>query len=173
MSTSGIPPIEIVILALVSVALLLQALFVLLVLIGMGKVSRMVKEEIADVRSNVMPMIQDTRELLTKVSPKIESTAEDLSAILHSLREPSAKLGSAGTELAERIQRQSARVEGMLSDLLNTADRTGTVVAGTVAKPIRRLAGLVASAKAVVETLRSPTPPPRSARPTDGQDMFV
>ena len=173
MSTSGIPTIEIVILVLVAVALLLQACFVLLVLIGMGKLSRIVKEEIADVRSTVMPLIYDTRELLTKVSPKIEATADDVAAILHAFRGPSAALGSAGTELAGRIHRQSARVESMFSGLMDTADRTGTVVAGTVSKPIRRLAGLVASARAVIETLRSPTPPPRSARPADGQDMFV
>ena len=173
MSNTGIPTIELVILALVAVALLLQALFVLIVMIGMGKLSRTMKEEIGDLRSNVMPLIYDTRELLTKVSPKIESSADDLSAILHALREPSAALGSAGTDLAERIRRQSARVEGMLSGLMNTADRTGTVVAGTVAKPLRQVAGVVASARAIIEVLRSPTPPPRSARPSDGQDMFV
>jgi uncharacterized protein YoxC len=173
MSTAGIPPIEIVILALVAVALLLQACFVLIVMIGMGKLARTIRDEMADVRSSVMPLIFDTRELLTKVSPKIESTADDLSAILHAFREPSASLGAAGTELAERIRRQSARVEGMLSNLMNTADRTGTVVAGSVAKPLRHLAGLVASARAALEVLRSPTPPPRTTRPADGQDMFV
>lgn len=173
MSSTGMSPIEIAILTMVAVALLLQACFVLAVIIGMVKVSKTVKQEIADVRTSVMPLIFDTRELLTRISPKIESSADDISEILKTVRAQSTTVGTATTEIVERIRRQSAKVEGMVSGLVDSADRTGAVVADAVGKPIRRLAGLVASARAVVETLRSPSPAQRTRSERDGQDMFV
>jgi methyl-accepting chemotaxis protein len=156
MSSSGIPTIEIVILTLVAVAILLQVGLVLVILIAMGKATRVIKDEIADVRSSVMPLIYDTRELLTNLSPKIESTADDLSVILHGFRSQSEAICSASAELIERLRRQSGRLEGMLSGVMDRADRTSAVVTDTVGKPVRQIAGLVASAKAIVEALRSP-----------------
>jgi methyl-accepting chemotaxis protein len=156
MSNSGIPTIEIVILTLVAVAVLLQVGLVLVLLVAMGKLARVLKEEIADVRSSVMPLIYDTRELLTNLSPKIESTADDLSVILHGFRSQSEAICSASTELIERLRRQSGRLEGMLSGVMDRADRTSAIVTDTVGKPVRQIAGLVASAKAIVEALRSP-----------------
>lgn len=173
MSITGMSPIEITILTMVAVALLLQACFVLAVVIGMVKVSRTIKQEIADVRTSVMPLVFDTRELLTRLSPKIESSADDISEILKTVRAQSANVGTATSEIVERIRRQSEKVEGMVSGLVDSADRTGSAVAGAVGKPIRRLAALVASAKAVVDTLRSPSPAPRAPRQRDGGDMFV
>ncbi len=173
MSSSGIPAIEIVILTLVAIAVLLQASLVLVILIAMGKVAKTLKDEISDIRTSVMPLIYDTRELLTGLSPKIESTAEDLTAILHGLRSQSTAIGTASTEIVERVRRQSARLEGVLSGLIDTADRTSTVVSDTVGKPVRQLAGLVASAKAVVETLRGPIPASRVPRQPNGRDKVV
>lgn len=171
--SSTMSPIEITILAMVAVALLLQACFVLAVLIGMAKVSKILKQEIADVRTSVMPLIFDTRELLTHLSPKIESSADDISEILKTVRAQSTVVGTATSEIVERVRRQSAKVEGMVSGLVDSADRTGTAVADAVGKPIRRLAGLVASARAVVETLRSPNPGQRALRERNDQDQFV
>lgn len=173
MSSASMSPIEIAILVMVAVALLLQASFVLAVVIGMAKVSRTIKREIADVRSSVMPLLNDTRELVNNLKPNIESTAEDVSAILKSVRTQTATVETASTEIVERVRHQSARLDAMISELMDRADRTGAVVADRVGKPLRRLAGIVASAKAVVETLRSPNTAPASPRNRDDQDMFV
>jgi methyl-accepting chemotaxis protein len=166
-------PIEIAILAMVAVALLLQACFVLAVVIGMAKVSRILKQEVADVRSSVMPLLNDTRDLVNNLKPKIESTADDVSTILKSVRSQTANVETASTEIVERVRRQSARLDTMVSGLMDSADRTGAVVADRVGKPLRKLAGFVASAKAVVETLRTPRPEPNTARARGDQDMFV
>jgi methyl-accepting chemotaxis protein len=131
------------------------------------------KDEIADFRTSVMPMIYDTRELISSLSPKIEATADDLSAILHGLRSQTQALEAVATDLVSRLRRQTVRVDGVLSGLFNTADRTGSAVADTVGRPIRQIAGLVASARAVVEALRSPNSKTHAAREQDNRDLFV
>lgn len=173
MSNSGIATTQLVILVLVAVALVVNSALVVIMLVGLGKLGKMMKDEIADIRTSVMPMVYDTRELLSNVSPKIESTADDLAAILHTLRSQSAAFESVGTEVVEGLRRQATRMEGMLSGLITTADRTSNAVADSVGGPIRKIAGLVASARAIVETLRAPAATVHATPERDNRDLFV
>lgn len=165
--------VQIVILALVSIALLANVALIIVILFSVGKMAKMLKDELADIRSSVMPMIYDLRELMTSISPKIESTADDVSAILHSVRSQSSAFESISTDVLARIKRQTARLDELLSGLMNTADRTSTVVADTVGRPIRRIAGLLASAKAVVDTLRGPSRTIHATPERDNRNTFV
>jgi len=173
MLNSGNETMQLVILVLVAIALVVNSALVVIMLVGLGKLSKTMKNEIADIRASVMPMVYDTRELLSNISPKIESSADDLSAILHTLRSQSAAFESVGTDLAERLRRQASRVEGVLSGLITTADRTSNAVADSVGGPIRKVAGLVASARAIVETLRAPAPTVHATRERDNRDLPV
>jgi hypothetical protein len=173
MLNSGNETMQLVILVLVAIALVVNSALVVIMLVGLGKLGKTMKNEIADIRASVMPMVYDSRELLTNLSPKIESSADDLSAILHTLRSQSAAFESAGTDLVEGLRRQASRVEGMLSGLITTADRTSNAVADSVGGPIRKVAGLVASARAIVETLRAPAPTVHATREPENRDSFV
>jgi methyl-accepting chemotaxis protein len=165
--------LQIITLVLVAIALLANVGILIAILVSMGKVAKTVKEELTDVRQSVMPMIFDLRELLTNITPKIESTADDLSAILHGVRSQSSAFESLGTDLVTRLRRQAARLEELLSGLIDTADRTGAAVADTVGKPVRQIAGILASAKAVLESLRSPGRTIHASREKDNRDQFV
>jgi len=164
---------QLIILILVAIALLLQAGLVVVVLVGLGKLTKMAKEEIADIRQSVMPVVNETRDFLTNVTPKIEAAVDDLSVIVHTARSQSQAVGSASVEFVERFRRQSARLESLMSGLIDTADRTSTVVAGTVGGPIRRIAGVVASAKAVVDTLRGGNSRAQASRARDRRNMAL
>lgn len=164
---------QLVILVLVAIALLVNSALVVVMLVGLGKLGKMMKNEVADLRASVMPMVYDTRELLTNISPKIESSADDLTAILHTVRSQSAAFESVGTEMAERLRRQASRAEDVISGIITTADRTSNAVAGSVGGPIRKIAGMVASARAIVETLRAPAPTVQASRERDNRDLFV
>lgn len=174
MSNSQIETLQVIGLVLVGVALLANVGLFIAIFVSMGKVAKMLKEELADLRQSVMPMIFDIRELVSSISPKIEATTDDLSAILHGLRSQTSAFESVSTDVVTRFRRQAARLEELLSGLIATADRTGTAVADTVGRPIRQLAGLMASAKAVVDTLRGPGRTIHASRERDNnRDLFV
>lgn len=164
---------QLIILILVAVALLANTALIVVILVSVGKLGKKMNDEIADFRSSVMPLVYDTRELVTSLTPKIEATADDLSAIVHGLRSQTQAIEAVGADLVSRLRRQTERVDGMLSGFFGTTDRTGSSVAGRVGKPIRQIAGLVASARAVVETLRGPSRKTHHAREQDNQDTFV
>ena len=53
-------------------AVLLQALVLLAMLLTARKALKIAQEQIEDLRTNVLPVVKETRELLSSVGPKIE-----------------------------------------------------------------------------------------------------
>jgi methyl-accepting chemotaxis protein len=173
MSSFNVQLVQIVVLALVALAVVLQVILVIAIFVSLGKVTKAIKEEIADMRASIMPIVFDTRELMTKVTPKIEATVEDLAAVAHGLRTQSQDLESTSTEILERLRHQSVRLDSILSGLLDALDRAGVAVTDAVGRPIRQISGILASVKAVVESLRSVGSAPRPERSGRDGDMFV
>lgn len=173
MSGSNLETMQVVILALVAIALFVNSLLVVIALVSVGKLGKKMKSEVEDLRATVMPMIQDTRDLLTNLSPKVEAATDDMSAILHTLRSQMAAFESVSEEVVGRFRRQAQRMEGVVSGLITTADLTSMAVGDKVGRPLRKIAGLVASARAVVETLRAPAPTVHASRDRDKRDLFV
>jgi hypothetical protein len=168
--------VQLVIAAIVALALLMQALVLLAIFIALRKAATKIREDINDLSSAVTPFVKDARELFVRVAPRIEQTTADVAAMTHSLRVQSADVQSAAAEIVERTRRQASRIDTMTTGVLDAADRAGAFVSDAVAKPMRQLSGILASVKAVVETLRAPEPAPRpktNHAPNRDPEMFV
>jgi methyl-accepting chemotaxis protein len=158
-----------------ALALLLQALVLLAIFFGVRKAVSTLREDFDDLRSSVMPFVKDAHEVFTRVAPKIEETTADVAELTHSLRVQSEDLKVATAEIIEKARRQAGRIDSMTTSVLDAADRAGTFVSDAVSKPMRQISGILASVKAVVETLRAPEPAARTRtnhKPGD-PEMFV
>jgi uncharacterized protein YoxC len=163
-----------------ALALLMQAIILLAMFLGMRKAAKSLKEEIEDVRSSVMPVVNDTRELLTRLSrltPKLESTITDAAELTSKLRAQTADVEAAVEDILERVRKQTSRVDNMFSGTLDTVDRASVFVTETIVKPVRQISGLLAGLKAIIESLRSAQPSTNSVYRErgihDDTDMFV
>ena len=158
-------------------AVLLQAIVLLALLITARKALKLAHEQIEELRTNVLPVVSDTKRLLSTVGPKIESVASDFAVLTHSARTHGIRLEESATDILERVSRQSNRVDMMLTNALDTVDRAGAVVAEVLSVPIRQLAGMAAFARAAVGTLIGGAPRPQSEpQPTHSpadKDLFV
>jgi hypothetical protein len=167
--------VQLVLVALVAAAMLVQAFVLLAAFIAMRKAARSMDEKFEAFRSSVTPLIDNTRSLVTRLTPKIEGTADDLAALTHSLRIQVADVQSAADEIISRARVQATRLDSMFSHVLDTLDRTGHFMSDAVNKPMRQFSAILASVKAVVESLRGGVPEPRSqaSRARGDHDMFV
>jgi methyl-accepting chemotaxis protein len=147
--------IQLAILAVTALVLLLQTVALLVILITVRKTASSLKNEVEDLRSALMPVIYNTRELLGRLTPRVEATVEDLAQIAKSLRVQTEELQASAREVGERLRTQVSRVDSMVTTVLDTVDRTGDFLAEAVSKPVRQISGLVASVKAMVESLRA------------------
>ena len=147
-------------------AVLLQAFMLLAISITLRKAAHSIREEIGSLRASLMPVIYDSQELiassretlasaqeffanaqglLTRVSPKVEEAAGDVAEIAHGLRVQTAQMQSSVTEILENVRKQSNRVDHMVS---------GDFVTDIVSRPMRQISGVLAFAKAAIESLR-------------------
>jgi ABC-type transporter Mla subunit MlaD len=167
--------IQLALVAAVALAMLIQAIVLLFALIALRKLANSIRQEMEDLRSKIMPVIENTRVLIARVAPKIEQTTSDLAVITRALRDQTADIQVAVDEIVGRAHHQARRVDAMVSNALDTVDRAGSFVADTVAKPMRQVSAFLASAKAVIESLRSTQGGSRadSNRASGDSDLFV
>jgi methyl-accepting chemotaxis protein len=165
--------IMLAIVAVTALALLLQAFVLLAIFLTVRKAARSLKEEVRTLRAAAMPVILNTQALLTRVTPNVEATLADVAAVTHGLREHTAQVETTFKDILERLRQQSSRVDEMVSSVLDAVDRAGSFLANAVSKPARQLAGLLASFKAVIESLRSSDPALRHTRSPEDDDSFV
>jgi hypothetical protein len=158
-------------------AVLLQAIVLLVMLVTARKALKFAQEQTEELRTNVLPLVKDTKELLTRVGPKIESVASDVAVLVNRVREQSTKVEASAEVLLERVYKQTTRVDSMLTSALDTVDRAGAMVGEVLSLPLRQLAGFAAFARAAFSTLRSGPPrsqsEPRATHSAADRDLFV
>jgi methyl-accepting chemotaxis protein len=169
--------LQLILTAVAAGALALQTIFMIVLAVIALKAIKTVREEMAEYRSEIIPLIDKikpivdkTREVVDKVAPRVDEITGQLTIISNSLREQTADIQAAANDIIDRTRRQAGRVDSMMTSVLNRVERAGEFVSGAVAKPMRQVSGLIASVKAAVDTLReqpqptAPPPPPPAPR---------
>jgi ABC-type transporter Mla subunit MlaD len=166
--------IELACVVMTAFALVTQVIILLAVTLGASKSIKSIKGEIEELRSAIVPVVHSTRELMEKLSPKVEQTVTDLSEVAKVLRKQAAELDVVSTEVLTRVRKETGRIDTMLAETLDAVDKASTYVTQAVNKPIRQISGVLASAKAIIESLSTPAPPAyRQPTYRDDKDLFV
>lgn len=149
-------------------ALVFQTILLLVVFLAVRKGALALKEQAEEIRSAALPILRNTQELCSRLGPKIEATldrvgttVDDLSDITRSLRYQTIEVQATTQEIMDRVRRQSSRIDGIFSNALDVVEHAGGFVANVVSKPVRQVAGVVASVKAIVDSLRASEARPR------------
>lgn len=161
-------------------ALIFQTLLLVIIAVSVSKAAGSLKREAENLRTSVMPVLYDARDMmastqtvlastqdfiagaqgvLARISPQIESATGDLAVIAQGLRVQTDEMQLAATEILERVRKQGSRLDEMCTSLLDSMDRAGGFVASAVSAPVRQVSKVLNTVKAVVESLRSPQGP--------------
>jgi hypothetical protein len=167
----------IIFVACTGAAVLMQALVLLGMYVTLRKAVKMAEQQIEELRINVLPVVKETKDLLTSVGPKIDSLAGDFAAISRGLRTQGSLIKTSASEIVEKVNRQASRVDMMLTNLLDVFDRTTAVVVDAIQVPVRQVTAIAAFARAAVSNFRSPPVHPQDEpQPTHSpadKDLFV
>lgn len=156
------PTVQLIIVAAVALSMLLQTVVLLAILNVLRKSAEAMRQDIEELRIKVVPVVDNVRDLLATNGPRIEAAIVDIAAMSHNLRRQTADVQVAANGIIDRVNKQSIRMDSMLTSIFDGVERATAFMTETVNKPMRQIAGLLASAKAVVESLRNdhPAPPP-------------
>ncbi len=178
----------------VTVAVLLQAGVLFALYRTVSKAVQSANDQADDYRAKLTPIIDagsqlintandlvaSAQKLIKTVQPHVESTVTDLTTMARDVRAEASRLQQSVDEVAAKARSHADRVDGMVVSFLDGLDRFGTFLNETIRTPFRQVNGIVAAARAVIDTLRSPAPPRSRHRPTppsmyvgDDKDLFV
>jgi uncharacterized protein YoxC len=156
-------------------AVLLQAGILLALFIFVRQSVKKIRSQVELLRTTATPILDQTKEIVKNVSPKIDSVTTDVAEIVRGLRTQTAEFQASASDIMQRVHRQTGRVDTMFSDALDKVDRAGTAVNDAVSVPLKHLSGVAAFAKAALESFRNNSPKERSGptRPAGDKDLFV
>jgi len=158
---------------LTAFALLAQAIVLLVFFVVVRKTIKTVQTDVQELRTAATPILSKSRELLERVSPKVDAVTTDLADMVRELRHQSAEVKATVGDILDRVHRQSTRVDSMFTTVVDGVEHAGNVVADTMGKPVRQASAIMAAAKAFLNVMTTGKRPTRSARITSDQDMFV
>jgi uncharacterized protein YoxC len=173
MESQHLDTILIVMVAIYGVSVLLHIAVLAGVAIGANKALKSARQMADEMEARVKPVLQSTHELLTqtkslvtRLEPKLEAAAGDLADITRMAREETSKITASADEITGRIRKQAERMDTMTSNTLDGIEKAGHVLNVAVNAPVKQMSGIVAAARAVINTLRQPATP-RRGRPTE------
>lgn len=161
---------------MVAVAMVVQAIVVIVFAVGALKASKRALEIADDLRTKMGPILDTTHSVLHDSAPKVKIITENLVETSHVVRSKAAEFDATANDLNMRTRAQAARVDGMVTSVLNTTAEISESLQKAVKVPVREFAGLVNGFKAGLDVLVGrakefgrgrPTAPPPYGRDTE------
>jgi methyl-accepting chemotaxis protein len=151
--SSGSAKWLVIFVGMVAVAMVTQAVALIVMAVGAGKARKRALEIAEEVREKVMPVISSTHEILRDSGPKVKIITENLVETSHMVRSKAQEFDVTASDLNARTRAQAARVDGMVTSVLNTTADISETLQRAVKVPVREFAGLVNGFKAGLDVL--------------------
>jgi hypothetical protein len=138
---------------MVAIAMVVQAVAVIVLAIGTAKASKRALEIADELRVKIGPLLETTQTVIHDAAPKVKIITENLVETTHMVRSKAQEFDATATELNMKTRAQAARVDGMVTSVLNTTAEISETLQRAVKVPVREFTGLVNGFKAGVDVL--------------------
>ena len=138
---------------MVAVAMVVQMIAVIVIAVGAAKASKKGLEIAEELRTKLGPILDTTHGVIQDSAPKVKIITENLVETSHVVRAKAAEFDVTASELNMKTRAQAARVDGMVTAVLNTTAEISETLQRAVKVPVREFAGLVNGFKAGVDVL--------------------
>ncbi len=173
---SGNSKLLMIFIGIAALALLGQAVVVILVGIGLMKAQKEVMTHFIELKAKAMPLLSSSHALVTDITPQVkdishkvntitahverlsafaEQKAHEFSPTLSAANETVFHATETVAEANRRTRAQVSRVDGMVTSALNATARFGVAIEKGITVPGREVAGIVSGLKVGLETLMS------------------
>ena len=152
-------------LAIIALALVVQAIGVLISSAFGAKLLHRVNSIADIVETKTGPILDQTNLILKDLAPKVKSVSDDAGRISSTVRVKVEELGTTVSELNDtvreingRTRAQVVRADNIVSDALQATEEISQTVQQGIKGPVKQIAGVIAGVKAAIETLVARSP---------------
>jgi len=129
--------------ALTGIAVLLQAGVLLAMYLAMRKTTNDLRALAGEVRTKVMPSIDQAHQIISDLRPKLDLIAENAKDTSTTVKAQVQRLDATVNDMVDRARLQIIRADELLSRTLDRVEHTSEVVQKTVVSPVRQISGLM------------------------------
>jgi hypothetical protein len=160
---------------LTGIAVALQAGVLLAMYIAMRKSSERMEALATEIKTKVLPTVEQVNGILTDLRPKVEVVVENLQGATSIIRGQVERVDATVNDVIDRARLQIIRGDELLSRTLDRVEQTSEVVQRTVVSPVKHLTGLVQGITVGLEFLfsRGRRNGSRERRPVPQDEMFI
>lgn len=148
----------IIFVALTGVSVLIQAIVLIGILSAITKAAKVVTENTNDLKATILPIVHSTKELVERISPQVVVVTSGLAELTEVIRRETKDVHISASEIMGRVNRQTERLDAMVTSALDVMEKTGVVLENAVATPVRQVNGVFAAVRAVIDTYRATNP---------------
>jgi PBP1b-binding outer membrane lipoprotein LpoB len=164
--------------ALTGVAVLLQACVLLAMYLAMRKSGERMEALVAEVKTKLLPSVEQAQEMLTVMRPKLEVIADNLQDATTVMRSQVQRVDATVTDVVDRARLQVIRADELFSRTLDRVEQTSEMVQRTVVSPVRQLSGIMQGITVGLEFLfarrgRKNGTGREERRPVPQDEMFI
>lgn len=161
------------ILALVAVAVLMQAGALVGIWLSIQRINQQVAALRADVKERIDPLSQSLAEILANSREPIRNITTNLAEISRIMRDRASHVDGVVGELADKTRLQIIRVDGMLSDLLLKVESTAEEVQRKVLAPVNEISAVIKGVRSGLEFLFSRRHVSSVTEATQDEQLFI
>jgi hypothetical protein len=132
-----------VFIALTGIAVILQAGILLAMYLAMRKSGERIEAIATEVKTKVLPTVEQAEAMLKDIRPKLEVIAENLQDSTTALRAQVLRVDATVNDVVDRARLQIIRGDELLTRTLDRVEQTSDMVHKTVISPVRQLSGLM------------------------------
>jgi len=139
--------------AMVAIAMVAQAIVVIIAALGAAKARKEFLSIAEDIRAKTLPVVEGARGMVQEMQPKLRILTENLVETSHIVRAKAAEIDTTITDVNLRARAQSARVDGMVTSVLDATEGIADTLQKSVSVPVREFHGLMNGLKAGFDVL--------------------
>ena len=139
--------------ALTSIAILIQAGVLLAMYIAMRKSAERMEALANEVKTKVLPTVEQAQQMLTEMRPKMATIVDNLEDATTMMRSQIKRVDATVSDVVDRARLQVIRADELLSRTLDRVEATTEMVQKTVVSPVRQFSGLMQGISAGLEFL--------------------
>jgi len=166
-----------VFIALTGLAVLLQAIVLVMIYVGIRKSGARMEALATEVKTKLLPTVERAEVILTDVRPKLQVIADNIQETTILLRDQVQRADATVKDAMDRGRLQIIRADELLTRTLDRVEQTSDMVHSTVISPVRRLSGLVQGLTVGLEFLFGGrgrrNGGSRERRPVPQDEMFI
>jgi hypothetical protein len=151
--SSGNSRLLMIFVAMVAIAMVAQAIALIIMAIGAAKARKRGLEIAEEIRVKMLPIITGTHELIRDNAPKVKIITENFVETSHVIRSKAQDFDVTASDLNAKTRAQAARVDGMVTSVLNTTAEISESIQKGIKIPVREVSGVVNGLKAGLDVL--------------------